>query len=135
VKGIAQQFDRNSSIRTYHYASINNTQELTVHNNLIEMAVKVFCRRDTTTNHYASINQNLPPMLSSCLINGFQCIPKSGNRNPVRRIFESSNIQYKDHIPFSMVSSKRWKMPNPSLLSNNMTIFHHFYTMSKYKRS
>jgi hypothetical protein len=41
VKGIAQQFDRNSSIRTYHYASINNTQELTVHNNLIEMAVKV----------------------------------------------------------------------------------------------
>jgi hypothetical protein len=56
VKGIAQQFDRNSSIRTYHYASINNTQELTAHNNLIETAVKVFCRRDTTTNHYASIN-------------------------------------------------------------------------------
>jgi hypothetical protein len=109
VKGIAQQFDRNSSIRTYHYASINNTQELTVHNNLIEMAVKVLVGETLllTIMLQLTMHNNLPPMLSSCLINGIQCIPKNGNRNPVRRIFESSNIQYKDHIPFSMVSSKR----------------------------
>lgn len=75
-----------------------------------------------------NIHESLPSLLSSCFINITHCFPKECERNPMRRIFKSCNIQYKRHVPSSMITANRWKMTSSCLPTIFMDIFINCFT-------
>lgn len=58
-------------------------------------------------------------MMSCCFIDSIHSLPKKFKRNPVRWVFESGNIQDKNHILSSMIASNWGEMTTSSLQSNN----------------
>lgn len=61
--------------------------------------------------------------MSSCFINNVHGLPKKCKGNPVGRILEPSNIQYKNQILSCVVASNWWKVTTSSLQSNKKTKF------------